>query len=331
MRILVTGATGFIGNHLVKALLSQDHRVRVVIRPKKARLYNPVWLTDSDVEVISGDITDPDAIRKATRGIDVVFHLAALLGNRTNQEAKFSYVNVYGTEVVINMSHEANVRQLIYLSTTGVMGRLKNLPGTLNDPYNPGDAYEKSKSQAEQLVLKSATQGKVNATIIRPTHVYGPGECNTLPLYRLMKRIKIMALPNGGKSCFQPIYVSDLVDALISCVEEEKSKNKVYIVAGNETISFKEFLTLSAKVIGIDVKILGLPEKLLDAIGVTNERFSDMTRFPRIVTHSRIEFFQRNHIYDAKLIRDDLGWFPKVNLEEGLKKAVNWYQQNGLL
>jgi len=316
----------------VEALLAHGYPVRVVVRPQTKRLHAPPWLSNSNVEVILGDVTRPTSIKTAVKGTDVVFHLAALLGNRADEEVRFSHVNVFGTKVIVAASHEANVRQIVYLSTTGVMGRLKTLPGTLNHPYNPGNEYERSKCEAEQFVVKSVGEGKVNATIVRPTHVYGPGEYNTLPIYRLMKRLRIIALPNGGNSYFQPIYVTDLVDALISCIEsEDKSRNRIYIAAGGDVVTFKEFLKLSAKIMRTDVKILGIPEELLHCVGAVNEKISDVSKLPRIITQSRIEFFHRNHVYDTEPIKDDLRWFPKVCLEDGLTKTIEWYSLNGLL
>jgi nucleoside-diphosphate-sugar epimerase len=332
MRVLVTGATGFIGSHLVQALLDDVYSVRVVVRSQPKRLRTQPWLSNGDVEVFSGDVTRPASINDAVRGIDVVFHLAALLGNRADTASQLSEVNIFGTKVVVDASYEANVRQIVYLSTTGVMGRLKTLPGTLNHPYNPGNEYERSKSEAERYVLKSVEEGRVSATIVRPSHVYGPGEFNTLPIYRLMKRLGILALPNGGNSCFQPLYVTDLARALVLCADkEDKSRNRIYIAAGGEVVTFKEFLKLSAKIMKTDVKILGIPEKLLRCIGVANKKISDATKLPEIVTQSRIEFFHRNHVYDTKPISSDLGWSPKVCLADGLNETIGWYVLNGLL
>lgn len=332
MKILVTGATGFIGGHLVETLLTSGYDVRVLVRPNVQRKCAPSWLLDGVVEAINGDVTKPSTMDTAVKDTDIVFHLAAMLGNRPNAETQCLHVNVFGTRVVVESSAKANVRRIVYLSTTGVMGRLKTLPGNVDHSYNPENTYEKSKCEAEQLVLKSIKEERITATIIRPTHVYGPKDYNTLQIYSLMKKLRILVLPDGGRNLFQPIYVLDLVDALVSCVErEDVSKNKIYIAAGNDVVTFKDFLGLSAKAMGMGVKILGTPSVVMQEFGAISERIAKSLNLSPVLTRSRIEFFCRNHVYNTRPIMDDLKWFPKTNLKAGLTKAIEWYKDNNLL
>ena len=332
MKILVTGATGFIGSHLVERLLSCGYDVRVLVRPNIQRRNAPSWLFKSDVEVLNGDVTKPSTMDIAVKGADIVFHLAAMLGNRPNADRLCFHVNKFGTQVVVESSAEAGVRRIVHLSTTGVMGRLKTLPGNVDQPYNPENAYEKSKCEAEHVVLKYVKEERISATIIRPAHVYGPKDYNTLQLYSLMKKLRVLVLPDGGRNLFQPIYVTDLVDALVLCIERENaSKNKIYIAAGNDVVTFRDFLELSAEAMEMDVKILGMPSGVMREFGTSSERVAKFLSLSPVLSRSRIEFFCRNHVYNTRPLLDDLKWFPKTTLKEGLTKAVEWYRRKNLL
>jgi len=332
MKVLVTGATGFVGSCLVENLLKRGYDIAVLARSHKRLKYTLPWLHDSHVKVIYGDVTDASKVKVALKDVDVVFHLAALLGKWGIPDQQYYHVNVYGTYVMLEQSGKANVNQAIYLSSTGVMGRLKTLPGDINHQCNPFTPYEKSKYQAELLVRKAINENHFPATIIRPTHVYGPGDYNTLQLLRLMKRWRILPVIDGGQRLFQPIYVADLAQALILCMEKKNaSLGRTYIVAGNETMTFKDFFLLSAKIIGIKIKGFDLPVGLAWICAHISEGMCAFLGLTPIVTRSRIEFFSRNHVYNNRRIIDDTGWLPKIKLKTGLRETIKWYKNQRLL
>jgi nucleoside-diphosphate-sugar epimerase len=316
----------------VENLLERGYDITVLVRSSPKRKYPLAWLRAGCVKVIHGDITDASKVKVALKDVDVVFHLAALLGKWGIPDPQYYHVNVYGTHVMLEQSAKVNVEQFIYLSSTGVMGRLITLPADINHPCNPITAYEKSKYQAELLVRKSINEEHFPATIIRSTHVYGPRDYNTLQVYKLMKKLRVLPLPNGGRSLFQPIYVTDLVQAFISCMlKKNASIGKTYIVAGDKTITFKDFLVLSAKAMGIDIKIIKMPVDVMRILGSTNEKACKFLGLMPIITKSRIEFFARNHLYNNKPIMDELGWFPETELEVGLFETIQWYRKHDLL
>jgi nucleoside-diphosphate-sugar epimerase len=232
----------------------------------------------------------------------------------------------------MEQSAKANVDHFIYLSSTGVMGRLTTLPADINHPCHPVTPYEKSKYQAELLVRKNINERHFQATVVRSTHIYGPRDFNTLQIYRLMKKWRILPLIDGGQSLFQPIYVTDLIHALTSCMEKsDVSLGKMYIVAGNERVTFNEFLALSAEAMSIDVRNLDVPASLAQILGSFSETVCKFLRLTPIITKSRIEFFTRNHIYVNRLITEDLGWVPQTKLLKGLTETIRWYGNHGLL
>ena len=210
MKVLVTGATGFIGQHLVRELVRRNYTVKCLIhrRPFKDKRL------EEAVETVIGDITDVSSVRKALKGVNIVFHLAALLGRWQSEYPEYEYyrVNFLGTKLLVEESVKVGVDHFIYLSTTGVFGKVKECPADENYPCNPIFPYEKSKYLAE-LVVKNAIDGGFPATIIRASHVYGSGDMNTLKIFKLIKNFKVFSLIDGGRAVFQPIYVEDLVEA----------------------------------------------------------------------------------------------------------------------
>jgi len=333
MKIVVTGATGFIGSHLVENLLERGYDTSVLVRsPTTQRRYRLSWLNEGRAKVFHGDVTDASKVEEAVKGADVVFHLAALLGRWGIPEQQYFRVNVFGTQVVLKQSAKANVDQVIYLSSTGVMGRLKSIPGDVSDPCNPTTPYERSKYQAELLVKRGITEKNIPATVVRSTHVYGPGDPHTLQLYKMMKKWKILPLVGGGKNLFQPIYVTDLVLALISCMEnKEASGSKVYIVAGNRIVTFREFLMLSARTMNVATRDFNVPTALAQMVGTFSEKACQFLGLTPVITQSRIEFFTRSHVYNTSQIMSDLGWSPKTEIETGLRESIEWYGAQGLL
>jgi len=330
MRLLVTGATGFIGSHLVENLLQLGHKVRVLIR-REPEEYPFLWLRDGSVEVMKGDITNTTDVVKATRYIDVIFHLAAMLGKWGVTKQTYYQVNVSGTEALIEQSLKGGVRYFIYLSTTGVMGWLRTVPADIDHPYAPISLYEKSKCQAELKVSQAVTEKNLPATIIRPSHVYGPRDPNTVKLFKMMKLCRIFPVMRGGHILFQPIYVDDLVRALMSCMDREAALGKTYIVAGMEAKTFKEFFELSARLLGVHVTFVSFPVGLARLTANVGEELGKIVNREPFLTRSRVDFFSRQQAYSIARICEDTGFVPKVNVEDGLQRTIRWYRNKGWL
>jgi len=329
MKVLVTGATGFIGQHLVRELASKGYYVKCLMH---RRTFSDKKL-EKIAELVTGDITDATSIKEALKDVDVVFHLAALLGRWQSEYMEHIYyrVNSLGTKLLVKQAMKMGVKLFIYLSTTGVFGNIKRCPVNENHPCNPTFPYEKSKCIAEQAV-KSAIDKGFPATIIRPSHVYGPGDVNTLKILKIIKRFRVFPLIDGGRAMFQPIYVEDLVKALVLCMEKRKiAIGKTYIIAGNERITFKDFIQLSAELLGASITYFSVPGWLMSVLALICEKIFPAFNLEPPLTRSRVEFFRRNHCYSVDKIRKELGFQPKTNLRNGLKKTIEWYAMKGLL
>lgn len=328
MQILVTGATGFIGNRLVAELLKRDYKVKVLSR-KPLEKYNIKW--SKRVNSVQGDLKDRFAITTAVKGVDVVIHLAAQLGAWQAKEKDYYETNVEGTKILVEEAQKAGIKHFIYISTAGVYGRLKQVPADEFHPCNPRYPYEKTKYMAEQYVLNKIPKG-FPATILRPSHVYGPGDLNTLPLLRLLKKIHFFPLIGGGKSLFQPIYIEDLIDGIICCAENrDKVLGRVYNLAGKEAVTFKEYISIIGKIMAIDLFTVPCPYLVAKSGALVNELYARVFKRVPILTLFRVDFFGGNQYYDIRRAKRDFGYNPQVNINTGMGKAIDWYKQVELI
>ena len=328
MRVLVTGATGFVGSHLTEELCKQGYNVTVLVRTKWHES-PPSWLNQTNV--IYGNVTDPVSVEKAIKGVDVVFNLASLLGRWQSEytETEYAKVNVFGPKLLVSVSKKENIRQFIHMSTAGVMGRLVNVPADENHPLGPQFPYEKSKCLAELLLKDQKEKGHFPVTIIRATHIYGPRDTNTVKIFRLIKKTRTFPLIGGGKNLFQPIYIRDLVKALILCMDKpSKSIGQTYLLAGKNIVTYRDFLLLSAQLLGTHLTTIPVSERLAKTLASFVENVGTALNFEPPLTQSRVEFFSRDQVYNINKIYNDLGFIPETTLKDGLSEMIHSYFDN---
>lgn len=328
MNILVTGASGFIGKRLVSELINNGYNVRVYLR-KPIHYYDIEWA--NQVIAILGDITDRDAIRKAVHGVDVVIHLAAQLGAWKAKQSDYIEVNVEGTKLLVDESKKAGVQHFIYVSTCGVFGTLQNIPADELHPCAPRYPYEKTKYIAEQYI-QSAIQEGFPATILRPSHVYGPGDLNTVPLIKLLKIFHFFPLLGGGKSYFQPVFIDDLTKGIVLCL---KNRNivlrKIYILSGKEAITFQEYIDLIAKIMKINIITIPFSYGASMMCANINESLAKLFHIEPILNRFRIDFFSGYQYYDIQKAQHDFSYNPEIKIKDGMEMALKWYKKSGLI
>lgn len=187
MNALVTGATGFVGQHLVHELIRKGFRVRCLVHRRHFSKQ-----LEKAVELVTGDVTDVSCIRKIVNDVDIVFHLAALLGRWQSEYPDHEYyrVNFMGTKLLVEQCMRVGVSHFVYLSSAGVFGRVKEVPVDENHPCNPMFPYERSKYLAELAVRSAVERSGFPATIVRAAHVYGPGDVNTIKIFKMIKKLR---------------------------------------------------------------------------------------------------------------------------------------------
>lgn len=290
MRVLVTGSRGFVGKRLAKALASKRHGVK-----------------EFDI-ALGNDTLDSKQCEKACRGIDAVFHLAAILDE--NSDRLFE-VNVQGTKNILEGAAKNRCRQFIYLSSSGVNAGVKGVVDE-KSPFRPVTKYEKSKAEAEKLVFDS--QELLPVTIVRSALVLGPNQGWEKIVSMVAKGFPIIG---GGKQVWQTVYVEDLVSALVFVLGKDKCLNETFVVAEKERHSLRQVYAEIQKALGIQEEIKSVPVWQAKLLAL----FYALIGKKSIVSNSHIERLARERKYNTKKI-ENLGWKAKVGMKEAVKRTV---------
>jgi len=325
-KVLVTGATGFAGSHLTRRLLSEGQDVRILVRPTS----NSSEARIAGAEVCTGDVTDQDAVRRAVRGVETVYHLAAVFRRAGLPDSTYRSVNYDGTRNLLSGALDAGVRRFVHCSTVGVLGHIDNPPADENTPYNPGDIYQDSKCEAEQAALKFHREYGLPVTVIRPAGIYGPGDLRWLKLFRAIARRRFVML-GSGKTFIHMVYISDLVDAFCLSADSPTAVGKVYIVAGERYVTLNELAGMVAKVVNVPGPRLHIPVLPIRVLSGICEDFCRSLRLEPPIFRRRVDFFVKNRAFDITRAKMELGYSPKVSLDEGVSRTARWYKEQGLL
>ena len=324
MRTLVTGATGFVGSHLVDNLVSGGVKVRVLLRSSSSRKYLP-----NEVEAFVGDITDACSVGTAVEGVDTVFHIASLLGPSNLPCRDFMFTNAHGTENLLKACSSRNISKFIHCSSVGVMGHISNPPADEKHPCNPLDGYGKSKCEAEKIALRFASQG-LPVVIVRPAWIYGPRDMRTLKLFRAIKRGRFLFVGDGN-SLEHPVYVSDLVEGLKKAGEAETVPGEIFILGGREIVTVKRLCKLIANELNVEIPGFRIPAAFAMSIAYVAEAIFGLFGREAPLDRGKLNFFLTNKAYVISKAEKVLGYNPQVCLEEGIRRTVAWYCEHGYL
>ncbi|MCD6497200.1 MAG: NAD-dependent epimerase/dehydratase family protein [Deltaproteobacteria bacterium] len=325
MNIAVTGGYGFIGQAVVRDLAAMGHAVTVLGR--SAERFNSAALPDA-VSFRHADLADPTSLRVALESVDVVIHLAGRLGGfRVTSEGLFA-VNETGTKNVLAAARHHRIHRFVHASTPGVCG----FSGCLVDeaaPYRPRGAYEASKVAAERLVLQAADDMEV--VVLRPDFVYGPGDIRRLSLFRAILKGHFF-IPGDGKACWRPTYVDDVARAFTIAVDHPKAAGEIFNIAGPNPVTVAEFADQASKALRARRVLRHVPVAPVRLAALASEFLFDrmLGRCPPL-TRSQVEFLTMDHGTATGKAADRLGFVAQVELEDGLARTVDWYEQHGLL
>lgn len=313
-RILVTGATGFIGRAVCIALHQRGFTVRAVVRNAAT---TKECLPAAEVALID-DINSNSDWSNALEGIDTVIHLAAWNNSSTKKPVNLPVackeINVYGSKRLADMAAIAGVRRIVYMSTVKVYGGGQASVCTEKDIPKPDDLYGDSKWQAEQLLQNIAGQTNMELVILRPPPVYGPGVKDNF--LRLIKLVDAgIPLPLAGiKNKRSMIYVGNLADAVIQCIQHPEASGETFLVSDGCDVSTKELLVLIADSLNKKAQLFYLPETLLKPAGRLIGREGDVRRLCASL------------YVDITKIKAKLGWVPPFSLAEGITETIRWYK-----
>jgi nucleoside-diphosphate-sugar epimerase len=327
MTTVVTGATGFLGSAVVTELVKRQQPVRILARDEKKAHQQ----FGDAVTIIPGDITDAAQVQLAADGATTIYHLAGRLYHPSIPAELYRQTHVEGTRVLLRACQgQTQLRRIVHVSTTGVHGVTGETPAAEDAPFAPTNPYEATKLEGEQLALKAYREQGLPVTVVRPGLVYGPGDLHLLGFFVSIKK-GLFRVIDGGKALLHPVYIDDLIAALLLCAERSRAPGRSYNIAGERPVTVRELATAIAHALGRELPAGSIPLWLAN---LTSDLFAVL---PGIngehapLTRSRVKFLTNSRIYDISRARFELGYAPKVGLEAGVKLTAAWYYKQHYL
>ena len=325
-RILVTGATGFTGGHLCERLTREGHHVRAVVRDENRCSQLRCW----GVEIVRGDLREPESLKEAVKGVDLVYHIAALFRPENVSRKEMFEINMQGTKNMLDAAVNSGVQRFVHCSTIGVHGDIKNPPADEEAPYAPGDYYQESKTAGEKIVLQYMRDGKLPIVIFRPGGIYGPRDLRFLKLIRPIRTGRFIML-GSGEVVYQMIYIDDLIDGILLCATREEAIGKVYILTGGEPTTLNQIVRVIAEVLSVRPPWLRFPVTPVYMAGILCELLCKPLGINPPLYRRRVDFFRKTRCFDISKAKRELGFCPKTDLKTGIRLTADWYRGHGHL
>jgi dihydroflavonol-4-reductase len=324
LRVLVTGATGFTGGHLARTLAARGDTVRALVRSAAPTL------AAAGIETVPGDLRDAPSIERAARGVDVVYHIAAIYRQAGLRDQEYRAVNAAAVRTVIEAAATAGVRRVVHCSTVGVHGDISHPPAAEDAPLKPGDIYQVTKLEGERIAREAAEDTEMEVVIVRPTGIYGPGDRRLLKLFRGVARGRFPIL-GSGKIYYHLTYIDDLVEGFRLCASVPAAAGRTYILAGAEVTTLNELVAIVAEEAHVKPPGLHLPVWPVWVAGALCEAVCVPLGIEPPLYRRRVDFFTKSRAFDISRARAELGYAPKVGLHEGVAMTLAWYRSKGWL
>jgi nucleoside-diphosphate-sugar epimerase len=324
---LVTGASGFIGGRLAERLATEEGvRVRALVRSTK----KAGRLTKLPLEIVEGDLLDPQSLKRAVAACDLVFHCAALV-RETGKKKEFYQINVQGTDNIVKDAVAAGVKKFIHMSSVAVYG-LNPPDGADEDTaFQPcGNLYCDTKIAAEKVVWEYHRDKGLPIVVIRPTNVYGPhSKPWTLRPLKMITSGKMMLI-NGGTGLCNYVYIDNLIDATLLSTKRDEAVGQAYVITDGIALPWKEFFGCYAQMAG-KPQMRSVPAQLAKMVALGMEITSKfISRQPKI-TRQAVGFLTRKACFSIEKARRELGYQPRLSLQEGMQITEQWLREAGHL
>jgi nucleoside-diphosphate-sugar epimerase len=262
--------------------------------------------------------------------VEVVHHLAAAFRELNVPNQYYWDVNVGGTRNALEAARAEGVKKFVYCSTCGVHGNIDNPPGGEDAPIQPADYYQRTKYEAEPIALEYNAKG-LPTTIIRPAAIYGPGDPERF--FMIYKRVASGTFPmfGNGRTLYHPLYIDNLVDAFGLAMQPGKGDGQAYLIADEEYVPIEDLVKKVARALGVDVRIPHYPVWPVIVVGHIVEKACKPFRITPPIFPRRVDWYRQNRAFRIEKAQRDLGYQPRVGLEEGLRLTAEWYRKEGLL
>lgn len=325
-KVLVTGATGFLGTHLTRDLVKKGHQVSILARPTS----NLTAFQDLGVRICKGDITDSLSVLQATEGQDVVYHLAGLIAYKRADRAKMEEVNVKGTRLVIDACLSNHVQKLLHLSSVVTIGaNPKPQPIDENFEFNLSEynlGYFETKRVAENMIVQAHKENGLNAYMINPATIYGAGDATKGSRKTQVKVAKgqFKFYPPGGVNV---VHIDDVIEAIHLCLDKGEPARR-YIIGG-DNLTLKQLFELIAQVAGVKPPRIPIPRFLLWGLGQVGDQLRALGKETSLSSETAVTA-SLYHWFDTSRAKKELGFNPQP-AAKAIEESVTWMSANGFL
>jgi nucleoside-diphosphate-sugar epimerase len=326
MKVFLTGATGFVGGWVAEKLVEKGYDTICLVR----KTSNLRWIEHLPVTLHYGSLFEEKSLEKGVQGVDYVLHIAAV--TKALKIKEYYRGNVLATENILKICKEKNplIKKIIHVSTQAVVG-----PSPSREPISedvdchPLTDYGKSKLESEQIVRNYMKELPI--TILRPPTVYGPRDTD---VFEVFKNVKFgVNLKVGIKEQYVSlIHVFDLAEGIIHAMEASKGKGEIYYICNEEIYEWSEVVNKLSKIMHKKPITLPIPTSLAYGVSAAIELWANIRKQPTILNRQKIrEVTEPFWTISNRKIRTELGFIPKLSLEDGLRITVEWYKENGWL
>ncbi|HWO01316.1 MAG TPA: NAD-dependent epimerase/dehydratase family protein [Blastocatellia bacterium] len=324
--ILVTGATGFVGSHLVDHLLERGRRVKCLVR-RTSRLK---YLEHSQLDFVYGGLDDQTDWDDAFDGVDTIYHVAGVTFARRPQD--YFDVNQKGTEAILAgaIKHRSHLKKFVLVSSLAAVGPARDgKPVDEETQPAPLTPYGRSKLMGEEAV--HAVGDLLPSTIVRPPAVYGPRDYGVFEFFKMING-GIFPMIGSYEKRVSLVHASDLADGIILAGESTASTGRTYFISSKEVYPMKDVAGLIAKILGKHPRKLTIPKPIAYAAGLAGEAISALTRKPPVINRDKVtDLSQTCWGCSIERATSELGYREQVPLEDGLRETVAWYKREGWL
>lgn len=328
MRVLVTGASGFLGSHVAEQLAAEGHGVVALVRRSSDTRF---LSTLRGVELAYGAVEDAESVRRAMAGVDAVVHSAGLV--KARDEAEFFRVNVTGTRNMLDAAKAVapSLKRFVLVSSLAAVGPSHDgRPVPADARPAPVTRYGRSKLEAERLAL--AEKDALPVTVLRPPMIYGPRDRESFAFFQSVSR-RFLPMLGDGTNTMSVIYASDAASACVRALDRDVPSGRAYFIDDGRVYVWREMLADVERALGVRALVrLGLPLPLVRGAALASEGLGRLTGKAVMLTRDKLNELSAPHwVCDSSEARSELGWTPEVSWAEGTRRAVAWYREHGWL
>jgi dihydroflavonol-4-reductase len=319
MKAFITGGTGFIGSHLADELVNRGQEVRCLVRK------NEKWLQGLNYEKIKGDLHDLVALKDGMQGVDVVYHLAAVV--MAKKKSDFTYANVEATENVVRLARKAGVPKVVILSSLAATGPSFNRPVNESDPMMPVSMYGESKKEMELMVQKLAAE-TMSVTILRPPAVYGPREEQIYTFFKSAAKGLCTIIGDGKSTRISLVHVNDVVQGLTLAGAHQNKGLNTYFISSEETYTWHQIRDLTAEALGRKLYTVHIsPDMVKKIAGAVETTASFFGHYP-VINREKANELVLEWTCSVEKAGKELGYRQQVSLREGIHNTISWYRKH---